>query len=509
MNKIYIPNKSKIIPILENYLTYSENSICYHFNNHQYNILIPRKILHIYPLQIPHNFQFVIFVFSNGITLNRLQFYNNKLLNTTLFTFSTLIHSIEDISMKMIDGKVSFAILFNSSMILTFTIHPLDLFTFIPFSFTEFMINNNMIPEEIQKKMTIKLLSIKSTTSNENIFSLLSISRNIYITNENGIYKVNENGEIQLVVSISQLQTNKIYKVIIGKELVKKDNKEEMIIITENDCHFCVISQKEFTIKFSYNYREKIFDKTTKPNEKKDEKTIEMNNKILSISSYYQRSVTLLAISTKMKTLLLQISSISTSTKDTNELQITEYEGGITQLVSMYHLLENKLYLIIQNSNGNKRIEIDLQIEKEKSKVLPLLPLYDDEIKQQYLQIEEEMKIKRNELNKQQTEQMNQYVEDCQKMYGNALHTSMDLSLSSSITIDEYDEKDHDDLLLKVVDVSDEWLTQLGFYLKEYDEISTAITEMEEILQHINELKNKYDQNMKEYDLSYTLINDY
>ena len=110
MNKIYIPSKSQIIPILENYLTYSENSICYHYNNQQYKLLIPRKILQIYPLQIPNNSQFIIIIFTNGITLNRLQFQNNKLINSTLFSFSTIITSIDDISMKMIDGKISFAI---------------------------------------------------------------------------------------------------------------------------------------------------------------------------------------------------------------------------------------------------------------------------------------------------------------------------------------------------------------------------------------------------------------
>ena len=107
----------------------------------------------------------------------------------------------------------------------------------------------------------------------------------------------------------------------------------------------------------------------------------------------------------------------------------------------MFHLLENKLYLIVQNAEGNKRIEIELQLEKEKSKVLPLLPLCDDEIKKQYQQIEEQMIMKRIELHQQETEQMNQYVEDCQKMYGNALHTSMDYSLSSTTSSNQNEEK--------------------------------------------------------------------
>ena len=499
MNNIYIPTKSKIIPLLENYLTYSDNSICYHFNNHQYKILIPRKILHIYPLQIPNNFQFVVIVFVNGITLNRLQFSNNKLINTTLFTFSTVIHSIEDVSVKMVEGRISFAILFNSKMIFTFTIHPLDLYGFTPFSFTEYMITNNMIHEDIQKKMSIELLYLQSNDlTNEIKMKNIVKSKVLYVSNDTGIYKVKENGEIQLIVDNVALKTNSIHKIIIGRELLKKDNKEEMIVITENECHFCVVSQKEFTIKFSYNWKENISDKTN-----------EMNNKILSISSYYQRSVTLIAISNKMKTLLIQISSISTSTAQNNELITGEYEGGITQLVSMFNLLENKLFLIVQNKEGNKRIEIELQLEKEKSKVLPLLPLYDDEIKKQYQQIEEEMIMKRIELNQQHIEQMNQYVEDCHKMYGNALHTSMDYSLSSSMNMDDYEEKERDDSKIDVIEINNEWMTQLDFYLKEYDEITSAINEMEEILKHINELKTKYDENMKEYDLSYAIINEY
>ena len=496
MNKIYIPSKSQIIPILENYLTYSENSICYHYNNQQYKLLIPRKILQIYPLQIPNNSQFIIIIFTNGITLNRLQFQNNKLINSTLFSFSTIITSIDDISMKMIDGKISFAMIFNSLTILSFMIHPLDLFSFIPFAFTEFMITNNTINEEVKNQLSLKLIKLKQLENQSQFISIVN-SRVLYIATDNEIYKVNENGELLSIVSNTQFNNEKIIKVCIGKDLLKKDNKEEMIVLTEKQCYCCIVSQKEFTIKYSYNYYDQLPDmKENKEN-------------IISISSLYQRSITLLALSTKSKTIVFQISGITTSSQEANELVIREYEGGKTQLFSMFHLLENMIYLIIQNATGNKRIEIEITIEKEKSKILPLLPLYDDEIKSQYSQLEEQIISKRIEIEQQQNEQMNQYVEHCEKLYGNALHTSMELSLSKSLQLDDYEEKIIDDSQLEIVSIDDEWLTQLEIYVKEFDEIYSAINEMDSLLQHITELKGKYEENMKEYDQSYSFLNDY
>ena len=359
------------------------------------------------------------------------------------------------------------------------------------------MITNNTINEEVKNQLSLKLIKLKQLENQSQFISIVN-SRVLYIATDNEIYKVNENGELLSIVSNTQFNNEKIIKVCIGKDLLKKDNKEEMIVLTEKQCYCCIVSQKEFTIKYSYNYYDQL------PDHKENKENI------ISISSLYQRSITLLALSTKSKTIVFQISGITTSSQEANELVIREYEGGKTQLFSMFHLLENMIYLIVQNATGNKRIEIEITIEKEKSKILPLLPLYDDdEIKSQYSQLEEQIISKRIEIEQQQNEQMNQYVEHCEKLYGNALHTSMELSLSKSLQLDDYEEKIIDDSQLEIVSIDDEWLTQLEIYVKEFDEIYSAINEMDSLLQHITELKGKYEENMKEYDQSYSFLNDY
>ncbi|GAB1220361.1 hypothetical protein ENUP19_0052G0015 [Entamoeba nuttalli] len=452
---IYIPHKRNGFAMLQSYVTYSEYNMIYHFKGKQYVLTFPRKVVKVYPLNVPFSLEYVVMVFCNSISINHINLKEGTLNNTTIYSFSTIIESVQDYFSIVRGGMSKFVLLYNQKKVFLFEVAPLKLQGATPVSTSEFMIENS--------KQTFNGKMIEF----EEEFTCVSLGKTIYLGGKEGVFEVNGK-------EIKNISKEVAIRIVSGKENLTKDVNDQIGILTRNKIIYGDVTQVGF--------------------KERERKEIEKSIKHISTGCY--ENVMMIGCGFSDKTIVYSYG---------NELQEKEFRKGKSNIGKYFGLVEDKV-VIITNDIKEGWIE-EIGIKREEGMELALIPQSDKKTGN-----ENEEKRRMNEIIKKQNgyiekenQQAIEYIKEYKEEYCEMKNKNKEKGKIGKEQNQNYEEgrkieENNQNEKMNIPMIDSTYYDIFSSYVKEYEEISIMLNELNGLLKTIDELIGRSDKSITEYN---------
>ncbi|EDR29094.1 hypothetical protein EDI_088540 [Entamoeba dispar SAW760] len=452
---IYIPHKRNGFALLQSYVTYSEENMIYHFEGKQYVLTFPRKVIKIYPLNVPFSLEYVVMIFWNGISINHLNLKEGTLNNTTIYSISTIVESVQDYFSIVRGGMSKFVVLYNQKKVISVEVAPLKLQGGTPVSTSEFMIENK---KEIFKGNIIEL---------EEEFTCITMGKKIYLGGKGGIFEVNGK-------EIKNISKEIPIRIVSGKENITKDINDQIGILTKNQIIYGDVTQVGF--------------------KEREKKEIEKSIKHISTGCY--ENVMMIGCGFSDKTIIYEYGK---------EIKEKEFKKGKSNIGKYFGIIED-IVVIITNDIKEGWIE-EIGIEKEEGMELALIPQSDKKIGN-----ENEEKRKMNEIIKKQkgyiekeNQKANEYIKEYKEEYEEMNNKNKEKGKIRKENNKNYleerkIEENNQNEKINIPLIDSTYYDIFSSYVKEYEELSIMLNELNGLLKTIDELIGNSDKSITEYN---------
>ncbi|ELP93011.1 hypothetical protein EIN_052060 [Entamoeba invadens IP1] len=469
---LYVPRAARVFPLMQGYVTFSERTLIYHFDGNKYFLQLPRRILQMYPLNVPFHLNYVVMVFSNSITINRLLLKDNVLENTTIYVLSTLVDNVQDFSVSIVNGVLRCLLLYNYSFLFAFETTPNVLRKEnLLESETEYTASNK-IKEDKTKGTTNQKPKESLKTSLRFLqkrFVCVASSKVEYIGNTEGVFIVSDTAELKVVSKEVPV------KITAGSVVFGNQNaKDNLAIITKNAVIFGEVNET--------GLNEIARKALTKP--------------VKSLCCGCFENTLLVACGFQDKTMLY---------KWKTTVAEEEYPNGKLTLAYSFSLNEDSLMLVVSGESVSGMYE--LQLQRDESIMLPLLPISDRTLNLAYEeQKKAEFTKKLVAYKENEKAKAAEYVKKSKEEFGEGLHQSVE-SLNSSLSLDERSEEDRLlNVQLEVPEIEQCYFDILSSYMKEYEQINQSLDEATKLVSGINELFGRFDDSMSQFNALQTVL---